>query len=206
MVVKSRFGRSSPRTIARMTPASTAPRSATPTRRTGTPIASMTAATATATQSRTPCRTPHPIEPRSHSPVNSAVPTTPRKTAKMTRAMASAPSATRRPTWPAIAPASALARSMWARTSSIAASRVAPIWAPRPGAGLRGPRGRDGGGVGFAFGSSRVVLRLRIGVQVDPDDSGEAVQDDTSASAGPCQRPCSAVRWRRWPSPIAATS
>ena len=96
-------------------------------------------------------------------------PMTSRKTAKTTRMKASAPRAMTRPTSPAIAAASALARSMWATTRAIAASRVAPSWARRPGGGTLGPRldGGGGGGGGVRGGgsvgiwSSRGVLRLR---------------------------------------------
>ena len=83
--------------------------------------------------------------PSSRGPTRRApgeIPMTSRKTAKMTSRNASAPSAATRPTWPAIAEASALARSTCARTSAMAASRVAANWARRPGGGLRGPRGR----------------------------------------------------------------
>ena len=133
------------------------------------PTARRSAAMATDTNSRTPWITPQPIEPRSHSPTNNDNPMTSRKTAKTTRMKASAPRAMTRPTSPAIAPASALARSMWATTRAIAASRVAPSWARRPGGGTLGPRldGGGGGGGGVpgwgseGVWSSRGVLRLR---------------------------------------------
>src|SRR3954451_6743745 len=155
-----------------------------------TPSARRTAAIASDRNSSTPCRTPQPIDPRIVSPMTIEVPMTARKTAKTTSMKAAAPAAATRPISPAIAVASALARSMWATTRAIAASRTAPIWARRPGGGLRGSRGGDPapgggggpagggvagpggggvGGVGSVVGSSRIVLRwVSLGARSAP--------------------------------------
>src|SRR3954451_10363741 len=155
-----------------------------------TPSARRTAAIASDRNSSTPCRTPQPIDPRIVSPMTIEVPMTARKTAKTTSMKAAAPAAATRPISPAIAVASALARSIWATTRAIPASRTAPIWARRPGGGLRGSRGGDPapgggggpagggvagpggggvGGVGSVVGSSRIVLRwVSLGARSAP--------------------------------------
>ena len=69
------------------------------------------------TNSRTPWRTPQPIEPSSHSPRNSDVPMIARMTATMTRPTAAATEAGEPPALAPISDASALARSTWAIAS-----------------------------------------------------------------------------------------
>ena len=119
--------------------------------RTGlTPRARSTSATAAETKSRTPWRTPQPIEPSSHSPRNSDVPMIARNAAMMTRATAAATRPAKRPPSRPISLASSLARSTWAIASRMPAWIVARSCSRSPGR-LRSLRlrlsSRGGGGV-----------------------------------------------------------